>query len=511
MKLGIVRVKKTEIIDVKSGKIRGYIKKDLYVFKGIPYAQPPIGELRLNAPVLKTSWDGVLEAMRFSPIAPQPPPYTNYFPPPPQSEANCLTLNIWTPGIDDKKRPIMFWIHGGSNIYGSGQIYGNNLANRGDVVVVTINYRLGALGNLYFPGAPANIAPLDQVTALKWVKENIEYFGGDPDNITVFGESAGGTSICTLMAMPRAKGLFNRAIIQSGVPTPNGYNLSDRKLTSEWLLEELKLKSYDIEEFRKLPVEKIIKALVKIQEKGIARRVVNINVRPWIDGEILPQHPIKAINEGFAKDIELITGTNLEEYKFWRAFEPNFQDMSLSKLTNRLKNDKVPENEIAQIIETYTKTLGEQGLPSTPREIFDKYKTESVFRIPSIKFAEAQSKHQKDTYMYLFTWKTPFDNGKYGSLHALEVAFVFHTFLDEHLWIFPKRTEETVMISEKMMDYWLSFAKTGDPNNNGVFNWPRYDIVNRKTIIFNTNIEIKDDPLSTDRLMWNDVKIWSQF
>ena len=501
---------KTEIIDIKTGKIQGYIKNDISIFKGIPYAEPPIGELRLNTPVAKRSWDGVLEAIEFSPIAPQPPPFTEYFPPPPQSEADCLTLNIWTPGIDDKKRSVMFWIHGGSHIYGSGQFYGNNLASRGDVVVVTINYRLGALGNLYFPGAPANILQLDQVTALKWVNTNIEHFGGDPNNLTVFGESAGATSICTLMAMPQAKGLFNRAIIQSAVPNPNGFNLSDRKLTSEWILEELNLKPTDLEEFRKLPVDKIIKALIKVQEKGIEKRV-NIDFKPWVDGEILPQHPIKAINEGYAKDIEIIIGTNLEEWKFWRAFEPNFQDMGLSKLTNRLKNAGEDENDIDKIINTYTKTLEEQGQPSTPREIFDKYMTDSVFRIPSIKFAEAQSKHQKDTFMYLFTWKTPYEGGIYGSLHALEIAFVFHTFMDEHLWVFPKRTEETALLSKKMMDYWISFAKTSNPNSNGIFNWPRYDIEKRKTIIFNTNIEIKEDPLSKEREMWNNMKIWSQF
>jgi para-nitrobenzyl esterase len=502
--------KKTKIIETNTGKLQGYIDKDISIFKGIPYAEPPIGELRLNAPVLKSSWDGILEAMNFGPIAPQPPPYTNYFPPPQQSEADCLTLNIWTPKIDDKKRPVMFWIHGGSHIYGSGQFYGNNLARRGDVVVITINYRLGALAGLYFPNAPANIHQLDQVTALKWVNKNIEFFGGDPDNLTVFGESAGATSICTLMAMPLAKGLFKRAIVQSGVPNPDGFNLSDRKLTTEWILEELKLKPYDLEEFRKLPSEEIIKAMIKVLEKGLVKRV-NIEFKPWIDGEIVPQHLIKVINEGYAKDIELIIGTNLEEYKFWRAFEPNFQDMNLSRLTKRMRYSGGEENEIDQIINTYKNSLEENNLPSTPREIFDMYMTESKFRIPSIKFAEAQSKHQKDTYMYLFTWKTPFEDGKYGSMHALEIPFIFHTFMDDYLWIFPKRTEETVSLSEKMMDFWISFAKTGNPNHGGVFNWPNYDIEKRKTIIFDTNIEVIEDPYSKEREMWNTLRQWSEF
>ncbi len=503
-------MKKTEIFDINTGKIQGYIDNGLLIFKGIPYAEPPIGKLRLNAPVLKASWDGLLEAIKFGPVAPQPPPFDETLPPPPQSEADCLTLNIWTPGFDDKKRPVMFLIHGGSHIYGSGRFEGKNLASRGDVVIVTINYRLGALGNFYFPGAPANITQLDQVTALTWVNNNIKYFGGDPDNLTVFGESAGATSICTLVAMPQAKGLFNRAIIQSAAPAPNKFNLSDRKLTSEWILKELKLKTFDLDEFRKLPVDKIIKAMIAVQMKGIVKNV-DIDFRPWVDGEIVPQHPIKAINEGYAKNIEMIIGTNLEEWKFWRAFEPNFQDMKFSTLANRLKNAGEDENEIDQIVNTYTQTLEEQDLPSVPREIFDKYMTDTAFRIPSIKFAEAQSKHQENLYMYLFTWKTPFEGGIYGSMHALEIAFVFHTLLDEYLWLFPKRTEETVLLSEKMMDYWLSFAKNGTPNRDSVFNWPKFDLEKRKTIIFNSNIEIKEDPLSKERIMWDNMKIWSQF
>lgn len=503
--------KKTKIIETKAGKIHGYIDKDISIFKGIPYAEPPIGELRLNTPVLKTYWDGVLEAINFGPIAPQPPPFTNYFPPPPQSEADCLTLNIWTPKIDDKNRPVMFWIHGGSHIYGSGQFYGNNLARRGDVVVVTFNYRLGAFGNLYFPDTPGNILQLDQVTALKWVNKNIEYFGGDPDNLTVFGESAGGTSICTLMTMPQAKGLFKRAIIQSAAPTPNGFNLSDRKLTTEWMIKELKLNPYDLEEFRKLPTEKIIKATIKVQAKALAKNITNIGFRPWVDGDIVPQHPIKAVNEGYAKEVELIIGTNLEEWKFWRAFEPNFRDMDLSKLTTRLQYSGVKKNDLDQIINTYKKSLEENDPPSTPRDIFDMYMTDSRFRIPSIKFAEAQSKHQKDTYMYLFAWKTPFEGGKYGALHALEIAFVFHTLMNEYLWIFPKRTEETVSLSEKMMDYWISFAETGNPECEGVLNWPQYNIDKRETIKFDTNVEVIEDPLGKEREMWNKMKEWSEF
>ena len=507
-------MKNTEIIGTRNGKVQGYIDNGVLIFKGIPYAEPPVGELRLSPPELKKSWSGVLKALEFGPVAPQPPPYLDFLPPLIQNEAECLSLNIWTPSCDDNKRPVMFWIHGGSHITGSGfKFNGKDITRRGDIVLVSINYRLGPLGNFYFPNATANIGMLDQITALEWVCDNIKSFGGDRENITLFGESAGATSIGTLLAVPKAKGLFKRAILQSGVPSSYGYDISKRKKTATLILKELKLKPDDLEEFRKLPSEKIIKAMIKIRLRTHYTDTWNqITFRPWVDGEILPQHPIKAIKEGYAKEIELIVGSNLEEWKFWHIFDPNFKDMDSAKLFKAINRDLRAAGEDDKktdyIIDTYMNSREENKLPSKPQDIFDAYFTDLIFHIPSIKLAEAQSKHQKNNYMYLFTWRSLFKD--YGAMHVLEIPFIFNTFFKRDTFFLPKKTKETEELSKKMMSSWVSFAKTGNPNYNGNLNWPQYDTEKRATMIFDNDIRIDEAPLDKERQMWYRMKMWSK-
>jgi len=506
---------KTEILTIQSGKIQGSKEENVSIFKGIPYAEPPIDELRYSAPLARKPWDGVVEAFKYLPVAPQPPPWDDSYPAPPQSEAECLNLNVWTPGCDDKKRPVMFWIHGGSHIHGSGQILtGKEISRKGDVVLVTINYRLGPLGFFKIPGGASNIGQSDQICALEWVRDNIIFFGGDPDNVTIFGESAGATSVCALMAMPKAKGLFTRAISQSGAVKSQGFEPSKRDVTAKMVLDELNLTSDDIKKLRKLPVEKIVDAFVAAQMKSY-QTGVDMDCRPWINNENLPQHPIKAIEEGYARDIELIIGTNLDEWKFWRVFEPDFEKYEQNKMKERMslvmRMDGEEEATLDTIINTYKESRGDKYSPMNLQEIYDMYMTDSVFRIPSIKFAEAQSKHQENTYMYLFTWDTPFENGRYKSLHALEIAFVFGSFWEEDLFTLVKKTDETASLSDKMMSYWTSFARFGDPNNNSNVVWPKYDTENRKTIVFNKEIEVREDPLKSERKMWNKMKQWAHF
>jgi len=508
-------LKKTDIIETEAGTLQGYIDNDILVFNGIPYAEPPIGELRLNAPILKKSWDGVLETLKFGPEVPQPISPITPEPYPKQEEANSLILNIWTPGVDDEKRPVMVWIHGGSFLYGSGsRINVINLARRGNVVLVTINYRLGAFANLVLPNVPGNIDMLDQITALTWIRQNIEFFGGDLENITIFGESAGGQSVCILMAMPKATGLFHRVIAQSGRAMPQGYKLSDRETTTKWLLEELNLKPDDVEKFRKLPTEKIIKASAKIQQKANSKGIY-LAFGPYIDGKNLPEHPLKAINKGFAKDIDLIIGTNLEEWKFWHWINPNFKELEANALPRVMKsvlrNLGENENKAEFIINTYKDSREENNLPSKPQDIIDAFITDSRFHIPAVKFAEFHSKYQKNTYMYLFSWQSTVQGGKFGAMHALDIAFVVNRFWDKDYGITPKKSKETEVLSVKMMDAWTSFARTGNPNHKNIPEWPHYDDKRRATIVFDNNIQIWEDPLKKERKMWNDMKIWSQF
>lgn len=503
------------IIETKNGKIKGYEGDNVKIFKGIPYAEPPNGELRLDKPKPKEPWEEMLDVSDYRPVAPQPLPVTDFFPPPPQSEEECLNLNIWTLGCDSMKRPVLFWIHGGSHIYGSGRLLnGRTISREGNVVLVTINYRLGPLGYLYIPGAPTNIGQLDQIMALKWVRDNIEFFGGDPENVTIFGESAGATSVCTLMAMPKAKGLFNRAISQSGAVQAHGFEVSGRRATAEMILKELNLSNDDLSGYRELPVEDIIKAFMKAQQKAILNRK-GLEFRPFIDNDTLPQHPIKAIQDGYAKDIELIIGTNLEEWRFWRVFEPKFEEYEelriKKRITNSMKLQGEDEKKLDDIISVYKKSRKESGVEMNIHDIHDAYMSDLIFRAPSIKFAEAQSKHQKNTYMYMFNWRSPFEGGRYGAMHAMEIAFVFGSFWEDDLWTFPKKTTETEALSNNMMDYWVNFARNGNPNVNNALEWPSYDAESRKTIIFDKKIEIVEDPLKLEREMWYNSNQWSRF
>lgn len=514
-KLGILQLIKTEIVNTKTGDLVGNIEKGIFVFKGIPYAEPPVGDLRLAAPVLIEQWEGLLEASKFGPEVPQPISPLTPKPYPKQDEADSLVLNIWTPGIDEENRPVMVWIHGGSFTQGSGsRLNVMNIVKRGNVVVVTINYRLGALANVVLPNVPGNLDMLDQITALKWIGNNIKFFGGDPNNITIFGESAGGQSVCILMAMPKAKGLFHRVIAQSGRAMPQGYKFSDRKMTTEWLLEELNLKADNLEAFRKLPTEKILTASVKVQQKARLNGLY-LAFGPYIDGNNLSEHPLKTIIKGFAKDIELIIGTNLEEWKFFHLFIPNFKEIDLDRLPRAIRSALrilgENENKADTVIETYKNSREENGLPAKPQDSIDAFITDSIFHIPAIKFAEAQSNYQKNTYMYLFSWQSTFQEGKFGAGHGLDIPFVFNTFPKQDTWFFPKRSEETELLSAKIMDAWTSFARTGNPNHSGIPKWPQYDIKKRATLVFDKEIKIWDDPLKKEREMWYEMNIWSRF
>ncbi|MFW9822465.1 MAG: carboxylesterase/lipase family protein [Candidatus Thorarchaeota archaeon] len=508
-------MKKTEIFKTEAGKIQGYIEDGIYLFKGIPYTEPPIGKLRFNEPVLKESWEGVLHALEFGPEAPQhispltPQPY------PKQDEANCLTLNIWTPGVDNEERPIMVWIHGGGFREGSGSRFDVlPLVRRGNVVLITLNYRLGPLANLVLPDVPGNLDMLDQASALKWIHNNITSFGGDPQKVTIFGESAGGQSVCILMAVPKAKGLFHRVISQSGRAMPQGYKFNDRKATTKWLLEELNLKTYDLEGLRKASAEKIIKASDKVRQKATASGMWHA-FGPFIDDNNLPEHPLKAVNKGFSNEVELIIGSNREEWKFFHMFNPNNKEIdsdALPRLMGRaLKYIGEPEDKADSVIEIYQKSRKEQNLSVSPQDILDAFNTDSVFRIPAIKFAEAHSKYQKNTYMYLFSWPSKFRGGIYGAMHGLEIAFVFNRFLDHDRGFNPKRTQETELLSGKIMDAWASFAKSGNPNHRNIPNWPQYNIPKRSTLVFDNQVEIWEDPMKNERELWDEMSIWKNF
>ncbi len=506
-------MERTKIVKTKLGKVEGYFDKEISKYKGIPYALPPIGELRFFPPVSCEPWNNVLDATRFGPISPQPSTKIGalFGALREQSEADCLTLNIWAPVSEQEKRPVMVWIHGGGFFMGNGaDLDGAHLSLRGNVVIVSINYRLGPLGFLYIPGVTANVGLLDQIAALKWVKDNIEAFGGDSENVTIFGESAGGTSVLTLMAMPAAKGLFHHVIAQSAVCHPLSYRTLATKEFYELLMVKLGLKAGDIDGLRRVPVKKLIEAdpTHEAVESGSFLLSDNPILGPVIDKNTLPEHPISAIHKGMAREIELLIGTNQNEAKFWHALNP-----ILSKINNNIMHERIyshmnllgqDRNKAEQIIKTY-KEAREGNYSTTPLDIMDAFITDYIFRIPSIYLAEAQCRYQPHTFMYLFSWKSPMFDGKLGAAHLLELPFVFGLLSDSEIGVFPSKNEETQAINHNMMDSWTSFARTGNPNHKGIPEWAPYEPKKRATMLIAKDFKVVCAPFDKERAAWDQI------
>jgi len=486
------------IIETKSGKVQGYIENDVDVYKGIPYAEPPIGDLRFSPPVMKKPWDGVLKAKEYSPFAFQG--YSmleDYFGKNEPESEDCLYLNIWTPVADNEKRPVMFWIHGGAFITGGGgvPIYdGSVLAKRGDVVVVTINYRLGAFGYSYIPGVTANVGQMDQIAALEWVRDNIEKFGGDPGNVTIFGESAGGYAVLTLSAMPAAKGLFHRVIAQSA-PFINP-KVTEKHTKS--LMKMLNLKKGDIDAFRKTPPEEII----NVQNKYLEKINSAMEFRPLIDGESLPIHPLKVFQNGDCSNIDFMIGSNLDEAKMFTSMGGEVFADPKKAILMFLGMFGIDATNSAKMYETYKKAR-EGNISTDPKDIADAIITDFMFRIPTIRFLEAQSKHQKNTYNYLFTWESPGFDGQLGSCHALELAFVFDTLNVPGMENFTGQGPEAELLSQKIMDAWIAFARTGNPNHKGLPKWQSYDTEKRATMYLGKDCKQVTAAYDKEREAWD--------
>jgi len=493
-------------VETTAGTIEGIDEGGLRVFRGIPYARPPVGELRLRAPQPAEPWAGVRAAQAYGLWAPQNPPASTLSGDLPGEQGeDCLTLNVWTPGLDGA-RPVLVWIHGGGFVGGSGAsaLYnGDRLAARGDVVVVTINYRLGILGFLSHPGladpdaggATGNWGLLDQVAALAWVRDNIAAFGGDPDRVTIFGESAGGMSVADLLAVPAARGLFRRAIVQSG--PPNAVPAARAEETAAKLLAEL---GVAVTRLRDLPVP----ALLQAQAALIAsRRGGPLPLTPVVDGSVLPMHPQKAIAEGAAADVALLIGTNRDEFKMFIVADPKGRDPDEEVLRRRIERSFgegfPPADEQLrpdEAIARYRAIRDQRGDATDPRELWSAIESDRMFRIGSIRAAEAHAVHQPQTYSYLFRWESPAMHGALGACHALEIPFVFGTLSSPGIDQFAGTGQAAEDLSELMMDAWLAFARTGDPG------WPAYDAARRATMVFGAGSRVEDAPLDEERAVW---------
>ena len=497
-------MEKTEIIETLSGKIRGYKNDGLEIFKGIPYAARPIGDLRFKPP-MSDPWPGLLEAYDFGPECPQAIPPLLMTPPNPQSEPDCLTLNIWTPSADDEKRPVMVWIHGGGFTVGSGRLYdGSHLANRGNIVVITINYRLGALGFLFIPEITANVGLLDQIFALKWIQKNIEFFGGNPDNVTVFGQSAGGISVSTFLAVSEATGLFNRIIAQSGACNPISYQTKEGLAMTRKILSKANVSFEDTEELMKISAYELVRAVTETEEFP-ARIPWPITIPPYIDGTLIPEHPLDIISKGSASNIDILIGTNQEESKLWNIYLPVNKEATEIEMKKRIHQSLNVIGRRGQVADNLIQAYTNRGKNYTPQEILDAFFTDLEFRIPAIRLTESQLKHNPNVYMYLFNWPSPFWRGKFGSCHTTELPFVFGMMEDPYWNIWSGKGKEETILSEKMMDAWIAFARTGDPNHSSIPHWPKYDLDHRRTMILGKEFKVVDDPYGNERCVWNEI------
>ncbi len=494
-------IEKTDIIETKSGKVKGYRKNGIEIFKGIPYAEAPIGELRFKPPVAKKPWEGILEATKYGSCAYQG--YTELEDwlgkAEPESE-DCLFVNVFTSSTDSKKRPVLVWIHGGAFIMGTGNdpMYnGSALTRRGDVVVVTINYRLGIFGFPYISGVTANIGSLDQIAALKWVNENIEHFGGDPNNVTIFGESAGAYSVVSLCSMPSAKGLFHRVIAQSTPIIDPGVSEKPTKK----ILRKLGIKGGNIDAARNIPAEQIVEAQNKFFKENPQNALA---LRPQLEKEIWPKHPEKAFKEGDCSDISFMIGTNLNEAKLFTAMKAFIPLVNKGEkfIIDFLGMQGIKEERSKKIINVY-KEAREGKLSNEPKELADAFLTDLMFRISTIRLLEAQRPHQPNTYNYMFSLISPAFNGILGSCHALEIPFVFGTLEAPTMKGFVPVNSEAKAVSEKMMDSWIAFAHTGNPNHKDIPEWPAYDAEKRATMVFGTECKVENGIFNKEYKAWD--------
>ncbi len=499
------------IVTTRYGKLAGEEQDGLYVFKGIPFAAPPIGPLRWLAPQPLAPWSGTREARRFGPTAPQNPSLLAAMKTDGEQSEDCLYLNVWTPGADRARRPVMVWIHGGGFSTGGAaqSIYdGRTLARRGNVVVVTINYRLGPLGFLRLNDltngkipSTGNEGVLDQIAALRWVREHIAEFGGDPENVTIFGESAGGMSVGTLLAADSARGLFHKAIPQSGACN-TGKPAAAANLTAEKVLSRLGLAPADTAAIRAAAPADLLKGA--LSSDGTPDRELGLFYQPVVDGALLSRTAIEMVADGSASGVAVMVGTTLEEWKLFSAFDPAARSLDRAGLSARMR--KRLSAELADpLIAAYEAARARREAAIDPPELFAAIETDRVFRTPAVRLAEAQSRRERRVFNYLFTWRSPAMRGALGACHALELGFVFGTNHVEGMTRFAGSGPAADKLAQQMQDAWLAFAHSGDPSCESLGAWPGYTEERRATMLFGETTRVEDAPLEDERRAWDQV------
>ncbi len=508
-------------VEIAAGKLRGASSLGIYSFKGVPYGASTGGLSRFMPPEPPLPWAGVRDALAYAgrawqlPNRPKRRPALETLLGPadttPEGE-DCLTLNVWTPGFSDgANRPVMVWLHGGAFGYGSGNravTDGTNLARRGDVVVVSVNHRLNIFGFLHLAdiGGPAwahsgNAGVLDLVAALRWVRDNIARFGGDPGNVTVFGESGGGGKVSVLLAMPAARGLFHRAIIQSGA----AIRVSTRERAhalADAVLKEVGLRPSDCGRLQALPAERLLAAIAPAsQAVGRSRWPLldRYNFGPVVDGGDLPQHPGEPGAPAISDDIPVMIGGTREESAFFLADDDAVWNGSLSAAELRQRAAAVAGAETDGLLAAYRMAMPQ----ASPGDLLIAALTGSNFGIRTILLAERYAARRRaPVYMYSLDWQSPAHAGRVKAHHAMDLPFVFdNTDVADTTAGAPGARELAARISAT----WIAFARNGTPDNPGIPAWPAYTTEHRATMILDTACRVAHDPDREARLLWSRV------
>ncbi len=497
------------IAETVFGRIRGSEIGGIKVFKGVPYGASTSGKNRFMPPVAPPKWTGVRDTIAYGPSAPQSEPGTRRTASaiavaaaglPAESE-DCLVLNIWTPAVGDgRKRPVMFWCHGGGFATGSGSspvTEGANLARRGDVVVVSINHRLNVLGFTSLTelggsdlAASGDVGMLDIVSALEWVRDNIAQFGGDPNTVMIFGQSGGGRKVATLLAMPRAKGLFHRAIIESGATLTLVEREQGARVASE-LLANLGLGKSQVRELQTLPLDRIMSAYFAVVRRMNVDQMTQ-GFSPLVDGRVVPQHPFHPTASAVSADVPLMIGSTRTEL----TSSAQDEDFSLSEAGMRSRLRQLLGEYADRSIQVY-----QQANPgATPSDIYFLVASDYRYSGPVMKIAERRAALGKGpVYLYYFRWETPVDGGRLKSPHTIEIPFAF-----DNVKVASRLTgggPEAVALADTISDTWIAFAKTGNPNTPKLPRWTAFDAVDRPTMVLNTESRVENDPIREQRLV----------
>ncbi|HVG26441.1 MAG TPA: carboxylesterase family protein [Acidobacteriaceae bacterium] len=476
------------IAETRCGKLRGRTEHGIHVFRGVPYGASTSGKNRFMPPQKPASWQGTRDALEWGHIAPQPLPSANWdythaceWATLPGGEGeDCLVLNVFTPGLKDGgKRAVLFSIHGGG--YTSGTSHnpvfdGTTLAHRGDVVVVTVNHRLGALGYLdlseFGPEFASSgvVGLMDLVAALEWVRDNIENFGGGPGRVLIFGQSGGGSKVCHLMAMPSAKGLFHRAAVESGAALRSGTHENATKST-EQLLVQLNLPKSRFRDLLDMPWQLITGA------QGASKAPFG----PVVDGQIVPRNPFDPDAPSISADVPLLAGSNLHDANLSRTDFSIDDTAAQNQLKNVLGADTAkiwtayravdPKATASQV---YARIASDRGIRANTRTLIER--KAALGRAPG--------------YLYVLEWPAPFMGGRYGSVHGTDVPLIFH---NPELWPLTAGSAQSGALADTMSDAFIAFAKSGNPSTPQLA-WQPYTPSTKPTMIFDVRSGIQNDP-----------------